>query len=553
MPNILINPNTGIIEFNTGIAGSAVFDTNLSGLRMTYDNFGALNLLSYNTNTSSGLDRFTIDGTNGRLFSVTDNLVGSLFSVNDIAGLPIIEAFDDNTIVMGAFNRNDFIITGGCVGIGGLPNTGFTKLLVNGAISGLSGIFGQNNSVINTAGAFIGGGCNNLICKSSTYAPNNSSIVGGMCNTITCYADNSFIGGGTGNIVNASCFGVIGGGCSNCVSAVVGGGYDFNFIGNGRGNCIGITPLHSTILNGRFNCMQSACYSTIINGCCNCTTASNNLINGSCNYLQYVYSFAHGLCNSGLNSYTNTFGGANKNEGYSSSILGGLYNKIIGAFSEYSVVVGGTSNCIGTLGGGTDYSSKNSFIGGGIFNYITGNVSSSECGNITMSSTIVGGANNAICSDYSAILGGRCNRVGHHGATLIGDGASRIKRSAGPYTLTLDFIQGISLANNTLFDATPQILTVNNNFNITTGYNSRMILVNSPSAPVTGFLTSGQVNGFNASLIQIGAGQIQITGSGIGITFNSYNNQYKSAGQYSTISVLHTGNNGYIMYGNTTL
>ena len=135
MPNILINPNSGILEFNTGVAGSAVFDTNLSGLRMTYDNFGGVNLLSYNTNVSSGLDRFTIDGANGRLFSVTDNLSGSLFSVNDIAGLPIIEAFDDNTVVMGAYNRNDFVLTGNSLGLGGLPNTGTTKLYVSGNVA----------------------------------------------------------------------------------------------------------------------------------------------------------------------------------------------------------------------------------------------------------------------------------------------------------------------------------------------------------------------------------------------------------------------------------
>ena len=145
MPNILINPNSGILEFNTGIAGSSAFDTNLSGLRMTYDQFGAINLLSYNTNVSSGLDRFTIDGSNGRLFSVTDNLSGSLFSVNDIAGLPIIEAFDDNTVIMGAFNRNDFVLTGNSLGLGGLPNTGTTKLYVSGnvLVSGAINISGN--------------------------------------------------------------------------------------------------------------------------------------------------------------------------------------------------------------------------------------------------------------------------------------------------------------------------------------------------------------------------------------------------------------------------
>ena len=135
MPNILINPNSGIIEFTTGTAGVSTFDANIiSGnraARLSYDNFGSLNLTSYVSNVT-GVDRFTVDGTNGRLFSVTDNLSGSLFSVNDIAGLPIIEAFDDNTVIMGAYNRNDFILTGNSLGLGGLPNTGTTKLYVSG-------------------------------------------------------------------------------------------------------------------------------------------------------------------------------------------------------------------------------------------------------------------------------------------------------------------------------------------------------------------------------------------------------------------------------------
>ena len=39
-------------------------------------------------------------------------------SVNDIAGLPVFEAFDDGTIVMGQYNSGDFIVTGNQVGIG---------------------------------------------------------------------------------------------------------------------------------------------------------------------------------------------------------------------------------------------------------------------------------------------------------------------------------------------------------------------------------------------------------------------------------------------------
>jgi hypothetical protein len=135
MSNILINPNSGIIEFTTGTAGGSTFNTNFTGgafvNRMSYDNYGGLNLTSYVSNVT-GVDRFTVDGANGRLFSVTDNLSGSLFSVNDIAGLPIIEAFDDNTVIMGAYNRNDFVLTGNSLGLGGVPNTGTTKLFISG-------------------------------------------------------------------------------------------------------------------------------------------------------------------------------------------------------------------------------------------------------------------------------------------------------------------------------------------------------------------------------------------------------------------------------------
>ena len=153
MPNILINPNSGLIEFTTGTAGGNSFNTNFTGgafaARLGYDNFGSLNLTSYVSNVT-GLDRFSIDGANGRLFSVTDNLSGSLFSVNDIAGLPIIEAFDDNTVVMGSYNRNDFVLTGNSLGLGGLPNTGTTKLYVSGNLLVTGNITTTSNLILSS-------------------------------------------------------------------------------------------------------------------------------------------------------------------------------------------------------------------------------------------------------------------------------------------------------------------------------------------------------------------------------------------------------------------
>ena len=101
-----------------------------------------------------------------------------------------------------------------------------------------------------------------------------------------------------------------------------------------------------------------------------------------------------------------------------------------------------------------------------------------------------------------------------------------------------------------LYNYIPEITNVANNFNIS-GLNTKIIMANS-STLITGTLTSGNISGFNTSIIQVGAGQVKITGAGAGIKIDSYNNQYRTAGQFATISLLHTGNNGYIMYGNTS-
>lgn len=51
----------------------------------------------------SGSTVVDIQGSSGQLFSITDSLTGSLFSVNTVAGLPVIEAFSDNTVNIGKY------------------------------------------------------------------------------------------------------------------------------------------------------------------------------------------------------------------------------------------------------------------------------------------------------------------------------------------------------------------------------------------------------------------------------------------------------------------
>jgi len=79
----------------------------------------------------SGSNIFDVQGSQGQLFSVTDSLSGSLFSVNDISGIPIMEVFSDNTIKMGTFNQEAIIVSGSRTGMGtALPQA---KLHISGA------------------------------------------------------------------------------------------------------------------------------------------------------------------------------------------------------------------------------------------------------------------------------------------------------------------------------------------------------------------------------------------------------------------------------------
>jgi hypothetical protein len=88
---------------------------------------------------------FTVQGSSGELFSVTDSLIGSLFSVNDISGLPVLEVFSDNTILMGNYQSPSLnttvkkSLTSGTNNIYSIPTSGYTGAFFDYTLISASG------------------------------------------------------------------------------------------------------------------------------------------------------------------------------------------------------------------------------------------------------------------------------------------------------------------------------------------------------------------------------------------------------------------------------
>jgi hypothetical protein len=119
MADIRITPAASVMAFTSSLNYKET---------LTQEASGSLTLLG--SGSTGRTDIFSVDGNNGRLFSVSDDLSNSLFSVNTIAGLPVIEAFADNTVVMGQYGQNVLVVTGSRVGIGTATPQG--KLAVDG-------------------------------------------------------------------------------------------------------------------------------------------------------------------------------------------------------------------------------------------------------------------------------------------------------------------------------------------------------------------------------------------------------------------------------------
>lgn len=113
--NIVITPNNGATGDPQIVFSGA--DASTAAQNIT--------LKVYPTNSGT----LSIEGSAGQLFSVTNELTGSLFAVNDISGLPQIEVLDTGVVKLSQY--------GGRVVIGTTSDDGISALQVNGTITAL--------------------------------------------------------------------------------------------------------------------------------------------------------------------------------------------------------------------------------------------------------------------------------------------------------------------------------------------------------------------------------------------------------------------------------
>jgi hypothetical protein len=129
--NLGINTK-GVPTQKLHVSGNTLIEGSLSARTATIsgNSQNILSVIGSGNSTTSPL--FTVQGSSGELFSVSDSLVGSLFSVNDISGLPIVEVFSDNTMLVGSYQSpalNTTVrktLTGGTNTIYSIPTSAYT-------------------------------------------------------------------------------------------------------------------------------------------------------------------------------------------------------------------------------------------------------------------------------------------------------------------------------------------------------------------------------------------------------------------------------------------
>ena len=134
-------------------------DAVISGSLNSSGSFGKM--VVGGTFSNSGSTVFKVQGQQGTLFSIVDEMSGSIFSANTQAGIPVIEAFSDQKVVLGPASNPITINSSGHITSSAATTASFGRLEVNGStlVVGTATINESNATVLsNTSGTNTGDG-----------------------------------------------------------------------------------------------------------------------------------------------------------------------------------------------------------------------------------------------------------------------------------------------------------------------------------------------------------------------------------------------------------
>ena len=221
MADIRIVPGSSIMSFTSSLNFIE---------KITQDASGSLNL--YGSGSTGRTELLSVDGNNGRLFTVSDDLSDSLFSVNTIAGLPVIEAFADNTVKIGKYGQENIVVSGSTTYISGSQdllivtengngtswrgrilskNSTIDKAVFLGNYNGNAGVFSHNNALNAWANLYVnnvdGSSGGNVYLPGTAYVSGNQILHAG---NYTSYSP-SLTGGNASGTWGISVTGTAGG------------------------------------------------------------------------------------------------------------------------------------------------------------------------------------------------------------------------------------------------------------------------------------------------------------------------------------------------------
>ena len=158
-PDKISEGNTEVEVIDTGSDGHVKFTTEGSE-RARIDSSGRLGIgvttpgSTLEINVGTATSAFDIQGSAGQLFSVTNNLTsGSIFSVNDVSGIPSIDVDADGTIQIAPYGAGEL------VGIGTTNPTSKLDIAGDTRVTGVSTISGklavEKGTIINTGDSQI--------------------------------------------------------------------------------------------------------------------------------------------------------------------------------------------------------------------------------------------------------------------------------------------------------------------------------------------------------------------------------------------------------------